>query len=67
MNVDPGGFRPRQGGGFEAADIRSLALACMVAALEHLDRDVNISPLIGSQLQLAIDRLSASLSDPPIT
>ncbi len=41
-----------------ATDTRKLALDLMVKALELLDKDPSISPLIGSQLQLAVDRLT---------
>jgi hypothetical protein len=43
-----------------AADTPKLALDCMLAALEHLDSDASISPFVGVQLQLAIDRLVSS-------
>ena len=59
MNLEPGCLRP-----FSAevrkTDTRRIALDCMLRALEHLDSDGDISPLIGSQLQLAIDRLVSS-------
>ena len=44
---------------------RLLALDCMSKALEYLDSDPGISPIVGSQLQLAIDRLSAPVSRCP--
>ncbi|HEU0310790.1 MAG TPA: hypothetical protein VFR36_06195 [Sphingomicrobium sp.] len=47
------------------ADARGLALACMSKALEHLDSDPAISPIIGSHLQLAIDMLWASMPGGP--
>lgn len=45
-----------------AADARSMALASMSKAMEYLDNDPGISPIIGSHLQLAIDRLWASMA-----
>ena len=48
-----------------AEHARDLALDHMLAALAHLDSDPRISPLIGSQLQLAIDRLVASMPASP--
>ena len=45
-----------------ATDTRKLALDLMLRALELLDSDPRVSPLVGSQLQLAIDRLAASES-----
>ena len=38
-------------------DTRKLALDYMLRALEQLDNDAGLSPIIGLQLQLAIDRL----------
>lgn len=46
-------------------DARGLALACMSRALEHLDSDPAISPIIGAHLQLAIDTLWASMPGGP--
>jgi hypothetical protein len=48
-----------------ATDARKLALELMVEALELLDRDASINPLIGSHLQLAIDRLVSLQSEGP--
>ena len=59
MNVKPGRLRPTSAGD-SAAETRKLALALMRKALELLDADPGISPLVGSQLQLAIDRLDTS-------
>jgi len=59
MNVKPG--RPRRISAVEhATDTRKMALDLMQKALELLDTDPGVSPLIGSQLQLAIDRLVSS-------
>lgn len=41
----------------EATDGRSVALALMSRALAHLDSDGTIPPIIGAQLQTAIDAL----------
>jgi len=60
MNVGTGRLRPTSAGDC-TADARGLALNCMLAALDHLDRDAGISPAIGAQLQLAIDRLVSSM------
>ena len=62
MNVKPGRLRSIPGDERVAADTRTLALDYLLKALELLDNDANISPLIGTQLQLAIDRLKSSLS-----
>ena len=62
MNVESGGVRPISADEPEKADARGKALECMLKALEHLDSDGDISPVIGSQLQLAIDRLASSNS-----
>ena len=59
MNVKPGRLRPTSAGD-GAAETRKLALALMRKALELLDADPGISPLIGAQLQLTIDRLDTS-------
>ena len=59
MNVKPGHLRPTSAGD-GAAETRKLALALMRKALELLDADPGISPLIGAQLQLTIDRLDTS-------
>lgn len=39
------------------SDVREAALSCMVQALSLLDSDATIPPIIGAQLQLAIDTL----------
>lgn len=41
----------------DAVDAREAALACMRQALAHLDSDATIPPIIGAQLQLAVDTL----------
>lgn len=46
----------------DAADARSMALNLMSKALGHLDSDCNIPPVIGAQLQMAIDTLWTSVS-----
>ena len=43
------------------ANAQGRALTCMSRALEHLDSDARISPIIGAHLQLAIDRLRDNL------
>ena len=58
MNVNPGRIRPTstvEG----VTETRKLALDLMRKALSLLDEDPTVSPLVGSQLQLAIDRLVA--------
>jgi hypothetical protein len=45
-----------------AGDARAAALALMSEALDVLDSDRTIPPIIGAQLQMAVDTLSASLS-----
>lgn len=60
MDVKSGRLRPISAEP-KAADARKTALDCMLSALEHLDSDGSISPIIGSQLQLAIDRLISSM------
>lgn len=62
MNVGTGRLRPTSTGEC-SADARRLALNCMLSALDHLDSDAGISPVIGSQLQLAIDRLISTMHD----
>ena len=42
------------------SDAREAALSCMTQALAHLDSDAAIPPIIGAQLQLAIDTLRAA-------
>ena len=61
MNVGPGRFQPMVAQEDAGADTRNQALGCMLRALEYLDEDPEISPIIGSQLQLAIDRLSSAM------
>lgn len=61
MNVKPGRMWPNSAEQHVAADPRKIALGCMLSALDHLDSDEGISPVIGSQLQLAIDRLVSSM------
>lgn len=65
MNVKTGCSRPIPVEPRAAADARKIALDCMMSALEHLDSDASISPIIGSQLQLAIDRLVSSMPGEP--
>jgi len=65
MDVKTGRSRPISAEPRAAADARKTALDCMLSALEHLDGDASISPIIGSQLQLAIDRLISSMPDDP--
>jgi len=70
MNVKPGRMRPNSAEQHLAADPREIALNRMLSALDHLDSDAGISPVIGSQLQLAIDRLVSSMpsaGERPIT
>ena len=62
MNVEPSRLRSMPAGERVAIETRKLALDYMLKALEHLDNDADISPLVGTQLQLAIDRLESSLS-----
>ena len=61
MNVKPGRMGPNSAGGAATADPRDIALGFMLSALDHLDSDAGISPVVGSQLQLAIDRLVSSM------
>ena len=63
MNVEPARLRPTAGDKRQHDDARRIALDCMLKALEHLDRDANIPPIVGSQLQLAIDRLKPTISE----
>lgn len=52
----------------DAADARSAALQLMSNALGHLDSDASIPPIIGAQLQMAIDALWTSVcTDQPST
>lgn len=60
MNSKSDRLGPIPAGASGAADMRKLALDCMLAALEHLDSDPSVSPFVGVQLQLAIDRLVSS-------
>ena len=54
--------------GTDVVDARSIALNLMSKALGHLDSDAKIPPIIGAQLQTAIDALWTSLStDQPST
>ena len=59
MNVKPGRIRPTSAAE-GVTETGKLALDLMRKALGLLDEDPNISPLIGSHLQLAIDRMMAS-------
>lgn len=61
MNVESRHGRPISDEECGTADARSLALDCMLTALEHLDSDAEVSPVIGAHLQLAIDRLVSSM------
>lgn len=63
MNIGPGRLGPVSEEECVNADARRIALNCMLSALDHLDSDARISPVIGSQLQLAIDRLISSMPD----
>lgn len=63
MNVGTGRLRPTSAEECVNTDARKIALNCMLSALGHLDSDAGISPVIGSQLQLAIDRLISSMPD----
>ncbi|MCL6699698.1 hypothetical protein LZ496_13015 [Sphingomonas sp. NSE70-1] len=49
----------------DVLDTREIALDLMLRALELLDKDPGISPLVGPQLQLAIDRLAYSKPQDP--
>lgn len=60
MNVEPGCLEPTVNDEGVSFDARRMALDCMMKALEFLDEDPRISPIVGSQLQLAIDRLSST-------
>jgi hypothetical protein len=52
----------------DMTDARSMALNLMSRALGHLDSDSNIPPIIGAQLQTAIDALWTSVAtDRPST
>jgi hypothetical protein len=59
MNVKLGRLR-RISAAEGMADKRRTALEHMLKALELLDADPSISPLVGTQLQLTIDRLLSS-------
>jgi hypothetical protein len=63
MHVESGRLRLMEVSEHHSADARKMALESMVTALEYLDSDVGISPIVGSHLQLAIDRLLASSSE----
>ncbi len=65
MKIDPARVRPTAGDQRHRKDARRIALDCMLTALEHLDRDAEIPPIVGSQLQLAIDRLRPSITESP--
>lgn len=65
MKLEIARLRPMPAEESHAVDMRGLALACMSKALEYLDSDPSISPVIGSQLQLAIDKLWASMPSEP--
>lgn len=60
MNGTPGCLRPISTEECITADPRKQALDCMLKALDYLDSDPDISPVVGAQLQLAIDRLTSS-------
>ena len=60
MDVKAGRLPPTIGGARISSDPQRLALDYMLAALEHLDSDAAVSPMVGAQLQLAIDRLVSS-------
>jgi hypothetical protein len=62
MNVKPDRLSPVPADERVAVGTQKLALDYMLKALELLDNDAAISPLIGAQLQLAIDRLKSSLA-----
>ena len=58
MNVKP--FRLRRVSVMDGVtETRELALDLMQRALALLDKDPTIAPIIGSHLQLAIDRLAS--------
>jgi hypothetical protein len=61
MNIEPGRLEPTVADENIGGDTRRLALDCMMMALEYLDEDPRISPIVGSQLQLAIDRLASTM------
>lgn len=61
MNLEPGRIEPTMNDESVRDDARRMAFDCMVKALEYLDEDPRISPIVGSQLQLAIDRLSSAM------
>jgi hypothetical protein len=63
MNIEQRQLPPVLAGGPVAADARKIALEYMLKALECLDSDAEISPVIAAHLQLAVDRLLASTSD----
>ena len=62
MNVGPGRFQALVAREDRRADTRKLALDCMLRALQYPDENREISPVVGSHLQLAVDRLSAAMS-----
>lgn len=62
MNVEPGCLEPTVNDEGVSGDARRMALDCMVKALEYLDEEPRISPIVGSHLQLAIDRLSSAMA-----
>lgn len=57
MNVKTGHLRPLSAVE-SVSETRNLALDLMRRALELLDKDPSIAPLVAPQLQLAIDRLT---------
>jgi len=63
MKSKPGQLSPVPENSGLIAGARKLALDYMLAALDHLDSDDDISPLVGAQLQLAIDRLAAEAGE----
>ena len=48
-----------------SVDTRQLALACMEEALQHLDSDATIPPIIGAHLQMAVDALRTNIDAGP--
>ena len=60
MNIEPGRLEPTVAVEPICGDVPRLALDCMLRALEYLDEDPCIPPIVGSHLQLAIDRLSST-------
>lgn len=65
MRGNVGAGVAEQIGAGEAADPRTVALGLMSKALDHLDSDGTIPPVIGAHLQSAIDALWVSVSNSP--